>query len=264
MLHAGVCVPRQYARFAGIAYGHKVNRFFDRLVEQRYAGVSTCRHNRAGLYHIRHHALYVAIGQPDSRYRRPVSAQLAIERLMLLDGMLTNPDVIWLGDEAEKVAFFALMAPSLPCERLPHALVGKGTSARVRLFPEQLPIGLSPTGRAFFLFSAMPPFEDRIRVFVQRHHDVRALPGWTLRLLVPPQPKCPSTWFETMARAELTRRFAPMTIEELKWYCGQCRDTLDARARSRIDERFWLARKAFTGPECQVLYQRWLIDGDDV
>jgi hypothetical protein len=32
MLHAGVCVPRQYARFAGIAYGHKVNRFFDKLV----------------------------------------------------------------------------------------------------------------------------------------------------------------------------------------------------------------------------------------
>ena len=103
MLHAGVCVPSQYARFAGIAYGHKVNRFFDRLVERRCASVSTCRHNRAELYHIRHHGLYAAIAQPDSRYRRPESAQLAVERLMLLDGVLISPDLIWLGDESRRL-----------------------------------------------------------------------------------------------------------------------------------------------------------------
>jgi len=33
MRHAGVCVPRQYARFAGVAYGAKCNAFFDRLVD---------------------------------------------------------------------------------------------------------------------------------------------------------------------------------------------------------------------------------------
>ena len=37
MLHGGVCVPRQYARLAGTAYGHKVNVFFDKLVRLRYA-----------------------------------------------------------------------------------------------------------------------------------------------------------------------------------------------------------------------------------
>ena len=160
MLHAGVCVPRQYARFAGIAYGHKVNRFFDKLVEHRYAVVSACRHNRAELYHIRHHALHAAISQPDSRYRRPVSAQLAIERLMLLDGVLTSPELMWLGDEAEKVAFFELMAPSLPRERLPHMTTGAGDTASIRLFPEQLPIGVSTTGRTVFVYLvATPPRE---------------------------------------------------------------------------------------------------------
>ena len=29
MQHAGVCVPRQYAHFAGVAYGAKCNAFFD-------------------------------------------------------------------------------------------------------------------------------------------------------------------------------------------------------------------------------------------
>lgn len=39
MLHAGVCVPRQYARFAGTAYGHTVNDFFDKIVLRGYATV---------------------------------------------------------------------------------------------------------------------------------------------------------------------------------------------------------------------------------
>jgi hypothetical protein len=32
MLHTGVCVPRQYARFCGIVYGEKTRKFFAKLV----------------------------------------------------------------------------------------------------------------------------------------------------------------------------------------------------------------------------------------
>jgi hypothetical protein len=32
MLHAGVCVPRQYARFCGIVHGEKTRKFFTKLV----------------------------------------------------------------------------------------------------------------------------------------------------------------------------------------------------------------------------------------
>lgn len=38
MRHAGVCVPRQYATFAGIAYGHKSPRSRLSLRSPRYAG----------------------------------------------------------------------------------------------------------------------------------------------------------------------------------------------------------------------------------
>jgi hypothetical protein len=47
MLHAGVCVPRQYARFCGIVYGAKTRQFFAKLVRLRYASMYDCRHNRA-------------------------------------------------------------------------------------------------------------------------------------------------------------------------------------------------------------------------
>ena len=47
MRHAGVCVPRQYARFAGVAYGAKCNALFDRLVRSGFAHAIDCIHNRA-------------------------------------------------------------------------------------------------------------------------------------------------------------------------------------------------------------------------
>jgi hypothetical protein len=74
MLQSGVCVPRQYAKFAGTADGHKVSKFFDKLASREHATVSGCLHNRAQLYHVKHHALYRAIGQPHNRYRRPLAA----------------------------------------------------------------------------------------------------------------------------------------------------------------------------------------------
>lgn len=53
MRHAGVCVPRQYARFARIAHGSgKCNAFFARLVRRGYAVESDCVHNRARLYRV--------------------------------------------------------------------------------------------------------------------------------------------------------------------------------------------------------------------
>lgn len=184
MLHAGVCVPRQYARFAGTAYGHNVTKFFDRLIERGYATASDCLHNRAALYHVHHQALYRAIGQPQSRYRRPISARQAIDRLRLLDGVISNPELVWLATKEDKVAFFNLMAPSLPSERLPHITAGKPSPSRLHLFPDGLPIGVGSNGRVVFLFLVTSPFDADLRRFLQRHAELlRALPGWTLQLL---------------------------------------------------------------------------------
>jgi hypothetical protein len=66
MRYAGVCVPRQYAAFAGIACGHKTNKFFDSLLSRRYAAACGCLHNRARLFHVQHRGLYDAIGDPHS------------------------------------------------------------------------------------------------------------------------------------------------------------------------------------------------------
>jgi hypothetical protein len=104
MLHAGVCVPRQYARFCGVVYGEKTRKFFAKLVRLQYASMYDCRHNRARIYHVNQRALYAAIGEADSRLRKPVTLNHAIQRLMVLDAIVEDPDLVWLGTTDEKEA----------------------------------------------------------------------------------------------------------------------------------------------------------------
>jgi hypothetical protein len=264
MLYAGVCVPRQYATFAGTAYGHAVSRFFDKLVQRGYAVASDCLHNRAELYHVRHHALYRAVDQPHSRYRRSVPARQVLDRLMRLDAIMIEPELIWLATEEEKVAFFSLMAPSLPRERLPRLVVGKGAGRRLRLFPEDQPIGVTTTGRVVFTYLVTTYETERLRAFVQRHTDLlRALPGWTLRLVVPPTLADGISRFEGVIRDELTS-LRPELLAELKWYFAKRRNTPSPRALSFEDPEFWEHQGAFAAPRFQQLYRRWLADGDIV
>ncbi|MBI4484891.1 MAG: hypothetical protein HY655_02665, partial [Acidobacteria bacterium] len=124
MRHAGLCVKRQYAAFAGIANGgEKCSAFFEKLVRGGYAVASDCVHNRARLYHVHHKPLYHAIGDPESRYRRPVPARRAAERLMRLDAALTNPDLDWLTTRSEKVAYLKLRTAPESAAHLAEAMV---------------------------------------------------------------------------------------------------------------------------------------------
>src|SRR5919112_1252521 len=105
--HSGVCVMRQYSTFAGIVFGQKTRKFFGNLVRARLVSTYDCAHSRGRVYHVRHRAIYKAIGEPDSRFRRPPSVPRALERLMLLDAILENPESIWMSSRADKVNYFS-------------------------------------------------------------------------------------------------------------------------------------------------------------
>ena len=136
MLNGGVCVPRQYARSVGTAYGQNVNVFFDKLVKKGFAVRCSCVHNRAAVYQLGFQPLYRAIGEPDSPNRKPIAAGRVVERLMLLDAVISQPDLVWLSTAPDKVAFFTVAASSCPPERLPHKTIGTDEKRRVRQFPD--------------------------------------------------------------------------------------------------------------------------------
>src|SRR5262245_62864005 len=107
MLYSGVCLLRHYSAFAGIVHGQKTRKFFAKLVSRRFATAYACRHNRGRVYHVHHKALYRAIGETDSRHRRPLSPDRIIQGLATWDAVLATSTTELLAtaeDEAPAVA----------------------------------------------------------------------------------------------------------------------------------------------------------------
>jgi len=260
MLNGGVCVPRQYAQSVGTAYGQNVNAFFDKLVHQGFAVECSCVHNRARVYQLRYQPLYRAVGEPHSPNRKPVAAAGVVQRLMLLDAIFSQPDLVWLSTVSDKVAFFTA-ASSCPPELLPHKSVGADANSPVQLFPDALPIGSRGDGRPVFIFVVNTWNSDDLRAFLQRHGDLlAAVPGWTIRLVLPPHFEGVKSRFEDIVRDELASPVSPRSFEELRWYFEQRRRPTP-RENDEAD-RFRRIGRAFAGTRWRLLYRRWLTDGD--
>lgn len=261
MLNGGVCVPRQYAQSVGTAYGQNVNAFFDKLVKKGFAVRCSCVHNRAAVYQVGFQPLYRSIGEPDSLSRKPIAAGRVVERLMLLDAVISQSDRVWLSTASDKVAFFAVAASSCPPERLPHATIGTDEKRRVQQFPDAMPIGVERTARPVFLFVVNAWDANDLRAFVQRHAELLgSLSAWTLRLVLPPHLAAVRARFERVVRDELASPMSPRTFEELRWYFEERRSQA-AREKTETD-RFRRAGRAFAGTRWRLLYRRWQTDGD--
>lgn len=251
MLNGGVCVPRQYARSVGTAYGQNVNAFFDKLVGNGFAVRCECVHNRARVYQVRYQPLYRSIGEPNSPNRKPIAAGNVMERLMLLDAVISHPDLVWLSTASDKVAFFAA-ASSCPSEQLPYKSVFA-----------PFPIGVDTSGRPVFIFVASTWNSDDFRAFLQRHADIlSSLRGWTVLLVLPPHVAMVKASFEAAVRDELASPLSPRSFEELRWYFEQ-RRRLTPGENDEAD-RFRRLARAFAGTRWRLLYRRWLTDGDSV
>jgi hypothetical protein len=102
MRHAGVFVGRQYAAFAGITHGQKVHDFIQTLLVRRFAtSIELGTTGRTRIVHVHYKPLYAAIGGPDNRNRRRVTIDRTIHRLMILDAVLADRSVNWLGSGRE-------------------------------------------------------------------------------------------------------------------------------------------------------------------
>jgi hypothetical protein len=201
MSHSGVCLPRQYATFADVAYGHRVNRFFERLAARGFASACPSLHNRALVYHVQHRGLFGAIGEPHSRLRRPVPAAIVGPRLMLLDAVIGAPEVRWLSSAREKADHFTERL-RVPAKCLPRQVCRKGDTPFFRLFPDALPVGIEPVERMLFVYPVTPVSLQEFGPFLRRHLAcLSAVPAWTLRLVFAPDDRpVEATWQAVIGR----------------------------------------------------------------
>ena len=267
MVHAGVCVPRQYATFAGIVLGHTTRAFFQRLTTRRFATAYPCWQGTARVYHIHHKALYRAIGEADNRHRRPTTVARAVERLMVLDAVLADPTTTWLATEEEKVQHFVTVR-GLDRTELPSVTFGRGAARTVRHFWHKRPIGLVTVGdRVVFLYIVTEPSGTDLRAFLDDHRPLLArLPRWTLRLCVPTPLASATAVHERVFTEFVGPPLRPAVLEEFRWFC-QTRHALEARTGTLAPEdsaRYRTARHAFGAPRFYDAYRRWRQAGDTV
>ena len=260
--HSGVCVMRQYSAFAGIVFGQKTRKFFAKLESLGYVSTYDCAHNRARIYHLRHRELYEAIGDPDSRLRRPPAVPRALERLMVLDAIMEHPDIVWLATPEEKVAHLTTLT-NIRLEDLPHLVVGQGDARQVRYFPDRLPIGIHPEGRVVLVYLLVDPLHDEFRAFLTRHAAMLSgLPAWTVRVGLPAHLAGRAQEMLQAAWAQIATPLRDTTRDELRWYFEQLRAGRAERCADPDAERFKRAEQAFQLRRYPVLYRAWLQDGE--
>lgn len=262
MVHSGVCMRRQYCTYARIAHGQKVIDFFSSLVARRVATKYTTADAHASIFHLHGKRLYAAIDEPNNRNRKPVTLARAIERLMLLDAVLAQPQLRWLGTEREKVEYFGRRT-RLEADELPLIKFGLPPRQTIRHFPDKLPIGVTGDGRSHvFLYLVNRDVPVDFRAFLHRHAELlRALPEWELRLLVPRHLDETAPVFEMAARQELGMPLRLKDMEELSWYFKQRRKVEKGGVEDDA-ERYRRASRQFHGYRFRALYRQWRKEGD--
>lgn len=188
MLHAGVCLARQYDAVTQLPPGQERHDFFHRLIRHRWARRHPCPDRRAHLYHLHGLRLYRAIGAPHHRHRRLGSLGRAVERLMRLDAILMAPDISWCASVEEQRALLAGRCG------LDH-VAGAGSWLDDVLRPRPGHAGDRPAigvrthdGAVVFLYLATASSPTRFRTYLRQHAELlRVVPRWTIRLVLPPQ-----------------------------------------------------------------------------
>ena len=262
--HSGVCVMRQYASFAGIVFGQKTRKFFAKLERLRWVSMYDCAHNRGRIYHLRHRELYEAIGDPDSRLRRPPAVPRALERLMALDALLREPDLVWLATPDEKVAHVSALTP-VPLEAMPHVKVRQDGVERVRYFPDRLPIGIHPAGRWVCVY-LLTQYGDRdLRGFLERHLGLlAALPAWTLRVAVPAHLAEHGTRLVADVNQQLKFCLRGPILDDVRWYFERRRSGAPDVGPDDEARRSRAALRQLSGTGFSALYRLWLAHDEAV
>jgi hypothetical protein len=268
-LTAGFCLRRQYAAFAGIGDGACVHRLFARLVASRWAEPFRFAANRGYVYDLT--GLARAVGHEEGHYRVGVSAALVARKVMLLDAIVGEPAVQWHVAEGDKVELLRghFHVPEFDLPQRIYSVRRPTRHAVTRYFTERQPIGLQgdpPT--IHFVYLATTERVQGFEHFLWQHAPLfRHLLRWTVVITYPPSVGDLSRYrraFDAFAKRWL-RCDALRDLDAVRWYFKK-RRALDQRDWTNIAvtdaPRFQKLRRCFSNERTEMLYRRWLTEGD--
>lgn len=146
--HSGYFVARQFDLFHGTQPGRSRDAFLKRLLANRH-GCARVYARGLALYHVCSRPLYMQLGQPDNRNRRPRPPQLIRARLMALDFVLRHPLHCYLPYGEERAAWLANEHGVAPDSLPAKAYYAAGRTARtLRHFVDKFPAFVSDQAAA--------------------------------------------------------------------------------------------------------------------
>ena len=266
MFHSGVFVPRQYCTLAGIVHGQKTHDFVRKLVERGYVvPIQVGPLHRGRLFHVRYKPLYTAIGQTDNRHRKAAPLGRMVERLMILDAVLADRTLTWLGTEFDKLAYCKRLPRTLDYDEIPQLVFGTPPDHTIRYFPDKLPIGIERGRDPVLVYLVTRPEPDDFRLFLGRHHELlKRAYQWTIRVLVPQPFATAITRFGHAAREELATPLPNESYEELQWYFPERQRRLRHRGAGapKDDHRYGNDCFTFRAARFRALFRLWQQIGD--
>ena len=265
LVYSGVFLERQFRTFTGITHGQRTRVFLDRLVGYGYAtAITPGKVHRGRLYHLRYKPLYEAIGEPNNRHRRAASKGRFVERLMLLDAVLSDRTHWWLATERDKVAYFDAAFEEDYRLWYPRLTFGDGREKTVRYFPDKLPIGVARQDRRhvlLYLVTSRVPSD--FRAFLVRHANfLKAVDEWTIRILVPKRFWNAVALHRFAIRDTYVKQLTPAEVAEFDWFCRARRgQTTEPDPYGRLD--LGSAARKFGSARFRAFERAWEQGGRD-
>jgi hypothetical protein len=206
------------------------------------------------------------VGQADNRHRRRMPLGRMIERLMVLDAVLADRTVTWLGAESDKRSYFMRQLQGrVELREFPRLTFCSGARSTVRYFPDKLPIGIQGDkwDDHVFLYLVTSPVPVDFRLFLFRHGELlRSLLRWTIRVLVPEPFARAIRQYGHGAREQLATPIPPSSVEELEWFFRERQRRQEGASEPADDDRFRHAVSMFRWPRFRALYRFWLEEGN--
>lgn len=140
--HSGYFVASQFVSFGGQQKGCMLDRFIARLLDSKHA--RALQYGRTRVFNVYSRQIYGELEKDNLRNRRQLSDELIHTRLLILDFVLSQPDVDYLETESAKLAHFHREL-NIPLSILPgHLYVGlKALATTKRYFVDRFPMFLA-------------------------------------------------------------------------------------------------------------------------
>ena len=175
--------------------------------------------------------------------------------------MLASPEVVWLATAEEKQVHLSGVA-NITTDKVSHLSVGKTAATTVHVFPDKVPIGIDLSGRWVFVYLVRNDRREDFYWFLHRHAGLfSVLPAWTVRIVLPPPLALLKKRYEDDFRYALATRSSDL-VKDVRWYFNQRRaNELDGTPIEQ-GERYYELKDCLRATHFQVLYRRWLSEGE--